>query len=80
MIAGLIGTVFLVGFGLVVFVLSRLFGRPAQMPRFQASFRTSRPGAAARSERRADPSVIDVEATEVKTTPSLQDPRSNTNR
>ncbi len=79
-IAGLIGAAVLVVFGLVVFVLSRLFGRPAQMPRFQASFRSSRPGAAAGPARRTDPNVIDVVATEVKDPVSLQGPRSNTNR
>lgn len=65
LIAGLVGAAFLVVFGLVVYLFNRLFGRATPMPRFQATFRTSRPAA-----RRAPPAgdVIDVVATEVKDT------------
>ena len=66
-VAGLVGAVFLMGFALVLFILRRLFGRPAATPHFQWSARTSmRPGPAARPTHRADPNVIDVETTEVK--------------
>jgi hypothetical protein len=34
-IAGLVGALLLVAFGFVFFVVRRLFGRPAAMPRFQ---------------------------------------------
>lgn len=63
-VAGLIGAVFLMLFGLVIFVLNRLFGRAAPMPRFPASFRTARPGQSRTRQPAGD--VIDVVATEVK--------------
>lgn len=68
-IAGLIGAAVLVVLGLVLYVLNRLFGRTTTMPRFQASFRTSRP-MPPRPASRAD--VIDVVATEVKDQPTLR--------
>jgi hypothetical protein len=67
--AGLVGAVLLVVFGFVIFVLSRLFGRQAPMPRFQATFRTSRPPAPRRPP--AD-DVIDVVATQVKDQTTLR--------
>jgi hypothetical protein len=63
-IAGLIGAALLVVFGLVVFLFNRLFGRATPMPRFQASFRTSRPAQPRARQPQGD--VIDVIATDVK--------------
>ncbi len=61
--ASLIGAFVLVTIGFFVFVLLRLFGRPATRPRFQASFQTSR----ATPPRSPQPpgDVIDVVATRV---------------
>jgi hypothetical protein len=73
LIAGLIGAAFLVVFGLVIFIFNRLFGGAAPMPRFQATFRTSRP-----AQTRARPpqgDVIDVVATEVKDGSAHTQPR-----
>lgn len=61
-IAGLVGALLLVAVGFAFFVVRRLFGRPAAMPRFQASIR--RTSARPADSNRAD--VIDVTATEVK--------------
>jgi hypothetical protein len=63
-LAGLFGALLLMIIGLVSFLLSRLFGRAAPMPRFQASFRTARPGQPRTRPPAGD--VIDVVATEVK--------------
>lgn len=62
-VAGLIGAALLMVVGFVIFVLNRLFGRAAPMPRFQTSFQTSPP-----PQKRAPPQgdVIDVVATDVK--------------
>lgn len=38
-VAGLVGALLLVAVGFVIFVLRRLFGRPAAMPRFQRPVR-----------------------------------------
>jgi hypothetical protein len=61
-IAGLIGATALLAIGFVMFVLLRLFGRPAARPRFQRSVRSTpaRPAYSSRDD------VIDVVATEVK--------------
>ncbi len=61
-IAGLIGAFALVAIGSVVFVLLRLIGRPAALPRFQ---RATRP-APARPAYSSHDDAIDVVATEVK--------------
>jgi hypothetical protein len=63
-IAGLVGAALLVVLGLVVFAFNRLFGRTTPMPRFQASFRTSRPAQPRTPQAQGD--VIDVIATDVK--------------
>lgn len=73
-VAGLIGAIFLMMLGFVAFVFRRLFGRPAATPTFQWSARVNgRP--AGGSARRADPGVIDVEATEVKDSSAPAQPR-----
>jgi len=72
-IAGLVGALLLVVVGFVLFVLRRLFGRPAAMPQFQASFRRA-PGRPA-SPRRDD--VIDVIATDVKADSARSQSRLN---
>jgi len=61
-IAGLAGGLLLVAVGFVLFVLRRLFGRPAAMPRFQRPGRPrpARPAYASRDE------VIDVVTTPAK--------------
>ena len=61
--AGLIGALLLMAVGLVSFVLNRLFGRAATMPRFQRPA-PSNPARPAYSNRSDD--VIDVVTTEVK--------------
>jgi hypothetical protein len=61
-VAGLVGALLLMAVGLVIFVLNRLFGRPATMPRFQRPVGPS--AAASKSAARGD--VIDVVATDVK--------------
>jgi|GEM_PF-3248884 len=55
-IAGLVGALLLVAVGFVLFVLRRLFGRPAAMPRFQRPIRpaTARPTYSGRDD------VIDI--------------------
>jgi hypothetical protein len=55
-IAGLVGALLLVAFGFVLFVVRRLFGRPAARPRFQ---RPGRP-AAARPAYSGRDDVIDI--------------------
>ena len=55
-IAGLVGALLLAAFGFVFFVVRRLFGRPAAMPRFQ---RPVRP-AAARPTHSGRDDVIDI--------------------
>ena len=60
-VAGLIGALALMAIGFVAFVLLRLFGRPARMPRFQASVRR----AGARPAYTPKDDVIDVTATRV---------------
>lgn len=62
-IASLIGALALVIIGLFVFVLLRLFGRPAVKPRFQARFNRQTAARPAYSDR---DDVIDVTATPVK--------------
>lgn len=74
-VAGLIGAVLLMLFGLVVFVLNRLFGRSTSMPRFQASFRTARPGQPRPRQPAGD--VIDVVATKVNDGSAGAPPRLN---
>ncbi len=61
-IAGLVGALLLVAFGFVFFVVRRLFGRPAAMPRFQRPVRpaAARPAYSSRDE------VIDVVTTPAK--------------
>lgn len=61
-IAGLVGGLLLVAVGFVTFVLRRLFGRPATMPRFPRSVRpaTARPAYSNRDD------VIDVVTTPAK--------------
>lgn len=61
-IAGLVGGLLLVAVGFVIFVLRRLFGRPATMPRFQRPVRpaSARPAYSSRDE------VIDVVTTPAK--------------
>lgn len=61
-IAGLVGGLLLVAVGFVIFVLRRLFGRPAAMPRFQRPVRpaAARPAYSSRDE------VIDVVTTPAK--------------
>ena len=61
-VAGLIGAFLLMMIGSVVFILLRLFGRPATRPRFN---RPGRP-ASARPAYSNREDVIDVVATEVK--------------
>jgi hypothetical protein len=61
-IAGLIGGLLLVAVGFVVFVLRRLFGRPAAMPRFPRSVRP----AAARPAYSSRDDVIDIVTTPAK--------------
>jgi hypothetical protein len=61
-LAGLIGALALMMIGFVVFVLLRLFGRPATRPQFR---RPSRPNPA-RPAYSARDDVIDVVTTEVK--------------
>jgi hypothetical protein len=73
LVAGLIGAALLVVFGLVVFIFNRLFGRSTPMPRFQASFRTSRPAQSRTRQPQGD--VIDVVATEVKGDSARPQPR-----
>ena len=60
--AGLLGALAVVAIGFVVFVLLRLFGRPAMRPQFRrpARHHPTRPAYSARDD------VIDVVATEVK--------------
>lgn len=60
-VASLLGALALVVIGFVVFVLLRLFGRPAALPRFQrpARFGPARPAYSNRDE------VIDVTTTRV---------------
>jgi hypothetical protein len=55
-IAGLLGALLLVAVGFVLYVLRRLFGRPAAMPRFQRPVRpaTARPVSSGRDD------VIDI--------------------
>jgi hypothetical protein len=61
LVASLIGAFALVAIGFVVFVLLRLFGRPAARPRFpRVSRDPARPAYAQRDD------VIDVTATAVK--------------
>ena len=60
-VASLLGALALVVIGFVVFVLLRLFGRPAALPRFQ---RPVRPGPARPTYSNRD-EVIDVTATRV---------------
>ena len=62
LLAGVIGALLLMAIGLVSFILRRLLGRPATVPRFQ---RPARP-TAARPPRAGDGEVIDVVTTEVK--------------
>lgn len=61
-IAGLVGALLLVAFGFVFFVVRRLFGRPAVMPRFTRPVRpaTVRPAYSSRED------VIDVVTTPAK--------------
>jgi hypothetical protein len=61
-LAGLIGALALMMIGFVVFVLLRLFGRPATRPQFRRPARTNpaRPAYSTRDD------VIDVVTTEVK--------------
>jgi hypothetical protein len=68
-LAGLIGAALLVVVSFVFFVLNRLFGRPAAMPRFRATFHTSRP-VPPRAAQRDD--VIDVVTTDVVDTRTLR--------
>lgn len=63
--ASLIGALALVVIGFVVFVLLRLFGRPAAKPRFQARFNRQTAARPAYSNR---DDVIDVTATKVNET------------
>jgi len=60
--AGLMGALAMVGIGFFVFVLLRIFGRPASLPRFQrrAPATPTRPAYSDRDD------VIDVTATRVK--------------
>ena len=55
-IAGLVGGLLLVAVGFVIFVVRRLFGRPAAVPRFQRTVRpaTARPAYSGRDD------VIDI--------------------
>lgn len=55
-IAGLVGALLLVAFGSVLFVVRRLFGRPAAVPRFQRPVRptAARPAYSGRHD------VIDI--------------------
>lgn len=55
-IAGLVGALLLVAFGSVLFVVRRLFGRPAARPHFQRPGRT----AAARPVYSGRDDVIDI--------------------
>ena len=61
-LAGLIGALAVVAIGFVVFVLARLFGRPATRPQFRRSAQPNpaRPAYSTRDD------VIDVVTTEVK--------------
>jgi hypothetical protein len=72
-VAGLIGGLLLMAVGLVIFVLNRLFGRSTPMPRFQASFRSSRPTQPQARQPQGD--VIDVVTTEVKDNSVRAQPR-----
>ncbi len=63
LLAAMIGGVALVTIGFIVFVLLRLFGRPAAMPRFQVRTARTAPARPAYSSR---DDVIDVTATQVK--------------
>lgn len=62
-VASLIGALALVVIGFIVFVLLRLFGRPAAKPRFQARFTRQTAARPAYSNR---DDVIDVATTPAK--------------
>jgi hypothetical protein len=68
-LAGLVGAALLVVVGFVFFLLNRLFGRPTAMPRFRATFHTSRPVPPCTSQRE---DVIDVVTTDVVDTRTLR--------
>jgi hypothetical protein len=61
-VVGIVIACFILALGFVMFLLQRLFGRPATMPRFQRV--NPRPAASATRVPAGD--VIDVEATPVK--------------
>ena len=59
-LAGLIGAAAVMTIGVLVYAFLRMFGRPAQRPRFQPGPARARPAYAAKDE------VIEVTATDVK--------------
>ena len=61
-VVGIVIACFILALGFVMFLLQRLFGRPAAMPRFQRV----NPRPAASTTRASTGDVIDVEATPVK--------------
>lgn len=61
-LAGIVIALFILALGFVMFLLQRLFGRPAVMPQF----RRVNPRPAAPPTRVSTSDVIDVEATPVK--------------
>lgn len=61
-IVGILIALFILAVGFVMFLLQRLFGRPAVMPQF----RRVNPRPAASTTRVSSGDVIDVEATPVK--------------
>jgi len=63
-VVGIVIACFILALGFVMFLLQRLFGRPAAMPRFQRV--NPRPAARPATTRVPTGDVIDVEATPVK--------------